>query len=286
MGNILNNGDSGIVNNSKFNIKDIQDLKKELGELKPHHFSEHPTDLLDEIMHTRVEVNQFYSPAEQSEFLNTFLHKIYENIVAEHLKDQWPETAFPLSLEECELREANLEKVEDWEGEIPMDLGEGIEVTSVYQGHTIYHFPENTVSMAVEMKSVSIEQCFVGSQDGELVFVAPGEKPELTSFLRMTWTCYLLSDQSIRVSLDSARGVLYEDELVVQTNDAHHFNYLNSAYESYSQNNSREMSLHVNKYKVRSEELEKEGKMMAYAGGELDGEVLALGDLMEKLELP
>ena len=288
MGNLINKDtkESEILSNSKFNVKDVQELKKTLGTVGRHFYANHPTDISDDFLHENIDEGLLYSSPENSELFNTFLGKIHENIMGEYMKDNWPENAFLEEVSGCNHKESLMRAIEDIENiTLPFTLEEGLTLSGLYRGYCIYEFPENTVLSAVNMKSVGINSCFVGSKNGKLVLVSPSQEPDTTPFIKMSMTCYVLSDQSCRISLDSVEGILYEEKEISLVNDGSHFQNLDRAFESYEANNSREMTLHLNKFRTWMTDVEKNGEVMSYVGGDVTGEILSLGDFMDRLQI-
>tara|TARA_B100000123_G_scaffold252394_1_gene212697 strand:- start:2988 stop:3830 length:843 start_codon:yes stop_codon:yes gene_type:complete len=271
---------SNLINKSELNISDIQDLKKILGTCTVHRYNNNLDALTDEI-HGGVDLGIFSLQGDDTSYINSFLVALKNNMVSNYLKENWPNNVF---LEECEgakFMEGKLIKKE-LEDKISFD---NLEINSFFEGECIYEMPSEKVKMALPMKDVSLEFCYVGMRGENFALFAPSEEPNTTPYLRIGVKCYILSDNSIKIYMDNMEGIVYGDITPVNSNDGKHFVHLDNSFKSYEKNNSREMVSHNNKFNKWKEECIKHGSLVCYTGGESEGELLSLKDIFERLKL-
>jgi len=288
MGNLFSGSNTtNLLSKSSLNIKDIQDLKTQLGNTSTHHYQNNPKEFGELFEGSQVDLSLFSVEEGKEDYLNTFLKSIRNNINGSYLKDKWAENAFLDEVEGAVFKEGRMGVEES--GDLPEfvqgKLIDEVTLKYFYRGYSIYQFPETTVFAALEQKETTIENCFLGSRDGELVLVAPSEEPETTRNFRLDISCYILSNDSLVLIIDGIMGVLYEDKLETRTNGASNFVHLDNAYQSYKDNDSRTMTSHITKFQEWRKTMETDGTLMSYAGGEIEGEVFSLGDFLDKLDL-
>ena len=82
---------------------------------------------------------------------------------------------------------------------------------------------------------VTLESCFVGSNDNQLVIIAPSEEPNLTSKIRFEWKVIQVGNEKIKLVLDDARGILFNEENSKITEEVaiNHFENLVNAHQSF-----------------------------------------------------
>tara|TARA_Y100000590_G_scaffold270055_1_gene303265 strand:- start:30 stop:1016 length:987 start_codon:yes stop_codon:yes gene_type:complete len=202
-----------------------------------------------------------------------------EKVMETQIKTQKAEGA-----EEGETKDTEDEVTEDGaEEEEKVEVERDIE--QVYQGYSVYQFPEDGLGMPLDMKTVGIESCFVGCQDERLVVMAPSEEPLLTRCIRFDWQVVQVGQDSIRLILQDARGVVFENGKSLDEVSENYFENLDKAYQSYQNSNTREMSLFGNKYLTWVKQIRDAGELQALAGGEIDGEMVSLGDFLDKMQI-
>ena len=278
MGNVTSN-QNNLITKSELNLVDVQELKKVLGTCSVHKYQNELEALTEEIS-GNIDLGIFSVQSENKDFINKFMLALKNNIVSSHLKENWPNDVFHNELEGAILKEGFLNK-KDITDEEEFD---GAKVESVFEGFCIYEMPETEVRMALPMRDVNIESCYVGLKDEKLTLFAPSEEPSTTQFLRINVKCYVLDNNVLNVQFDNVEGCVFGDIVPVMSNDAKHFEHLDNAFSSYENNNSREMSSHTNKFVLWMNDCQKEGKLVAYTGGETEGELLSLGDMFERLK--
>lgn len=162
-----------------------------------------------------------------------------------------------------------------------------LDITQVYRGYSVYEFPDNSLGMPLNNKKVGLESCFVGSLDNKLVVVAPSEEPKLTRQIRFDWHVVQVGEDQVKLVLEDARGVLVDAESgkVVEEVEDIHFDNLVKAHQSFEDSNSREMALHGRRYLSWVKKVQNEGEIRALAGGEIEGEIVSLGDFFDKMKL-
>ena len=299
MGN--SNSTPEIFSLDSWNLSHLPDLKKYLGMRSSHLYSSYPKSIPEDLVFSRVDLRLF--SCQDGIFLHNFLQNVYEHLQREYLKENWEDRAFPSNLENLKLLDHQLSVVvltEEQKDEIRNSLNLGsvkpveseenenstedsIKIT--YQGYCVYEFPENGLGMALDNKKVGIESCFVGSHQNRLVVMAPSEEPRLSTSVRFDWTVVQVEGGKIRLILDDARGVMYEGGKQLEDVEEDYFENLEKAFVSFEANNSREMSLHGNKFKSWAQEVKNNGELQAYAGGEVDGEIVRLTDFLDKMEV-
>ena len=159
------------------------------------------------------------------------------------------------------------------------------DIEQVYQGYSIYQFPEGGLGMPLELKTVGLESCFVGCMEDELVVMAPSEEPVLSRSIRFDWQVVQVGKDSIRLILNKARGVVFEDGKELEEVNENYFENIEKAHTAYEKNSSREMSLYSNKYLSWVKQVRDEGELQALAGGEIDGEMVSLVEFVDRMQL-
>lgn len=278
MGNIGSN-QNDLINKSELNLVDIQELKKVLGTCSVHRY-QNELDALPEEIVGNIDLGIFSVQSENKDYINNFLSGIRNYIISSHLKENWPNESFQNELEGAILKESKFVQKEITD-DIEFDDSK---VKSVYEGFCIYEMPETEVKMALPMREVNIESCYVGLKGDNLALFAPSEEPSTTQFLRIAVKCYVLENNNLQIHLENLEGTVFGDITPVLSNDGKHFVHLNNAFISYENNNSREMSSHTNKFVSWKTECQKEGKIVSYSGGEAQGELLSLGDIFDRLK--
>ena len=283
-----------VLSNDKFNIKNIQELKEIIGTVGQHHYKNNPSPLLREFENSNIDLTLFSTTDEHRDLFNTLLLGIRTNFMNEYMKENWSVNAFLDEVTDCHLKESLMKldldtelgnnEEDSSETREDVETGVGINTEYIYRGYCIYELPENTMIMALDMKEISWNACFLGQLDNRFVFLAPGEEPDTTRHVRMDWTCRILPNQTCELKLESVQGVLYREKVLTLVNGCD-FSSLDSAFQSCEKSNSREMSQHINKFKSWLEEAQKNDTVMAYTGGESEGDILALRDFLERLEL-
>ena len=288
MGNLFSGSNTtNLLSKSSLNIKDIQDLKTQLGNTSTHHYQNNPKELGELFEGSQVDLSLFSVEEGKEDYLNTFLKSIRNNINGSYLKDKWAENVFLDEVEGAVFKEGRMgvEESENIPEFVKGKLIEEVTLKHFYRGYNIYQLPETTVFSALEQKETNIENCFLGYRNGELVLVAPSEEPETTRNFRLDISCYILSNDTLVLIIDGIKGVLYEDKLETRTNGASNFVHLDNAYQSYKDNDSRTMASHITKFQKWMKTMETEGTLMSYVGGEIEGTVFSLGDFFDKLDL-
>lgn len=278
MGNITSN-QNDLINKSELNLVDVQELKKVLGTCSVHRYQNELEALTEEISGD-IDLGIFSVQSENKDFINKFMLGLKNNIVSSHLKENWPNDSFQNELEGAVLKDGFLNK-KDITDDTELD---GAKVESLFEGFCIYEMPESEVRMALPMRDVTIESCYVGLKDEKLTLFAPSEEPSTTQFLRIGVKCYVLENNVLNIHFENLEGCVFGDIIPVLSNDANQFVHLDNAYTSYENNNSREMSSHTNKFDSWKKECLDGNTLVAYTGGETEGELLSLGDMFERLK--
>lgn len=313
MGNSSSNSNSQILSETSWNLSQLPDLKKSLGSRSEHLYSSFPKTIPEEKVVSNIDLRNFSS--QDGNKLNDFLETVLQHIQGAFMKDNWTADAFPSQVENLNLlakelngvtlpeeelqvirQQFNLpEKVKETrqvesekdgetetvekEVEVERDIGR------VYQGYSIYQFPEGGLGMPLELKKVGLESCFVGSIEDELVVMAPSEEPVLSRSIRFDWQVVIVGKDSIRLILNNARGVVFEDGKELEEVNENYFENLEKAHTGYVKNSSREMSLYGNKYLSWVKQVRDEGELQALAGGEIDGEMVSLVEFVDRMQL-
>lgn len=161
-----------------------------------------------------------------------------------------------------------------------------VDIQQVYSGYSVYEFSDNSIGIPLENKVVGLESCFVGSQDKQLVILAPSEEPTLTSKIRLDWHIIQVGNERIKLVLEDARPVLVDEGgKVTDEAEDNHFENLVNAHQSFEDNNSRSMALYGRRYLAWVKKIQEDGQVRALAGGEIEGEIVSLGDFLEKMKL-
>lgn len=323
MGNSSSNNGGQIFSEDTWNLSQLPDLKEGLGARTSHLYSSFPKSIPQEKVVSNIDLRHF--SCSDGNKLNEFLEQVLQNIQAEFLKENWTQDAFPsenenLKLLDDELKAVTLNEEElqtireqfslpekvmetqnktqkaegteegetkDTEDEVAEEEKVEVErdIEQVYQGYSVYQFPEDGLGMPLDMKTVGIESCFVGCQDDRLVVMAPSEEPLLTRCIRFDWQVVQVGKDSIRLILQDARGVVFENGKALDEVSENYFENLDKAYQSYQNSNSREMSLFGNRYVTWVKQIRDTGELQALAGGEIDGEMVSLGDFLDKMQI-
>lgn len=298
---------SKVHSNNSLNIKDIHELTQNLGTLGPHQYATQLDNFKPEsniLVGEQVNIKLFNCSPDSSSLLNDICSSVGKHINQEFLKENWFEDAFPQILGDCLHRESKLTPVEDSK--------------SKFQGYVIYEMPENTVWGAVSQQEVSLEECFLGREGQDLNLVAPHIEPKTTRHIRFNWEVEVKTENttsqepeneteekklvegeedksdnsesqvnySCVIKIASIEPVEYETDLITRTNDSINFSPLKDAYQSFSEGNSRQMTLYTDKFKRYIEGIKKEGEnLMVRVGGDMDGDMLSLTDFISRMEL-
>lgn len=312
MGNFSSNPHK-IFSLDSWDLSHLPELKKNLGKRKKHIYSSNPKKIP---VHHNLDLRLFSCLDSESDFLHNFLEQINEHMRTEFVKENWIEKVFPLGnesdkftllhqdisalkLSDTELEKIrktlNLEKVDDNAQDEPkhedeednehQDKGDGSDINQVYRGYCIYEFADNLVGMALDMKKVGIESCFVGTLNNDLIILAPSEEPTLSSSIRFNWTLVQEGKDKIHLILDDAKGVLFEGGKEMLEVEDNYFEDLEGAFSAFESKNGRQMTHHVTKFKLLVNEIQNEGELQAYVGGEVDGEMVSFSDFLDKLKL-
>ena len=299
-------------------------LKKHLGTRTPHFYDSHPGEIPSNLIHSNMDLRLFSCQESDylNNFLkeindNLQIKFLKENWQNEAFLSSSASNNFNLlhqeitgvELSETEIDELykklNLDKPmlnkdsadnnstdnagEDTGGE---DGGVDNEtsnlvtgINQVYRGYSIYEFTDEKLGMALDIKKVGIESCFVGSIDDNLAILAPSEEPNLSRTIRFDWTLVQVGKDKIFLILENAKGIIYESGKEMLDVIENYFEHLENANISFESNNGREMSLHSNKFANWSSVIQNEGELQAYVGGEVDGEIVSLSDFLEKMKL-
>ena len=317
MGNSSSNNGKQILSEDTWNLSQLPELKESLCVRTPHIYSSFPKSIPEDKVVSNIDLRHFSSS--DGNKLNEFLEIVLQNIQGEFLKENWTQDAFPseneilnLKLLDNELRAVTLteeelqtireqfnlpEKVtvapkaegteegENGAAEDGETKEEERDIEQVYQGYTVYQFSEDGLGMPLDLKTVGIESCFVGCREDKLVVIAPSEEPLLTRCIRFDWQVVQVGKNSIRLMLQDAKGVVFENGKVLDEVSENYFENLDKAYQSYQNSNSREMSLFGNRYVTWVKQVRDTGELQALAGGEIDGEMVSLGDFMDKMQI-
>lgn len=316
MGNSSSNNCSQIFSEDNWNLSQLSDLKKGLGSRTSHLYSSYPKSIPEQKVVSNIDLRHF--SCSDGNKLNEFLEQVLQNIQGEFLKENWTQDAFPSEMENLKLLDNELkvvtltveelqtireqfslpekvmetQKAEGTEDEVADDGTEEEEqveverdIEQVYQGYSVYQFPEDGLGMPLDMKTVGIESCFVGCQDDRLVVMAPSEEPLLTRCIRFDWRVVQVGQDSIRLILQDARGVVFDNGKSLDEVSENYFENLDKAYQSYQNSNTREMSLFGNRYLTWVKQIRDAGELQALAGGEIDGEMVSLGDFLDKMQI-
>ena len=318
----MGNSNSSPINETlsldSWNLSHLPTLREYLGTRTPHIYTSYPKQIPEENVYSNLDLRHFSCP--DGELLNSFLEKIHAHLKMEFVKENWTENAFP-NLENFKLIDQELTGVTLTEEELdeirqmfnlPLQIEVQVEVegkkdseelsteneesktevktldiTQVYSGYSVYEFSDNSLAMPLNNKKVGLESCFVGSLENRLVIMAPSEEPTLTPKIRFDWHVVQVGEDRLKLVLEDARGVIYETESnkVVEEVEDNHFQNLVSAHQSFEANNSREMALHGRRYLGWVKKIQDEGEIQAIAGGEIEGEIVSLGDFLEKMKL-
>jgi magnesium-transporting ATPase (P-type) len=115
--------------------------------------------------------------------------------------------------------------------------------------------------------------------------MAPSEEPVLSRSIRFDWQVVQVGKDSIRLILNKARGVVFEDGKELEEVNENYFENLEKAHTAYEKNSSREMTLYSNKYLSWVKQVRDEGELQALAGGEIDGEMVSLVEFLDRMQL-
>ena len=81
MGNLFSGSNTtNLLSKSSLNIKDIQDLKTQLGNTSTHHYQNNPKELGELFEGSQVDISLFSVEEGKEDYLNTFLEGIRNNI--------------------------------------------------------------------------------------------------------------------------------------------------------------------------------------------------------------
>ena len=320
----MGNSNSSQINETlsldSWNLSHLPTLREYLGARTPHIYTSYPKQIPEENVYSNLDLRHFSCP--DGELLNSFLETIHTHLKIEFVKENWKENAFPNNLENFKLLDQELtgvtltkeeldkiremfnlplqievekdnEKISGEETEVEESQEESktevknIDITQVYSGYSVYEFPDNSLAMPLNNKRVGLESCFVGSLKNRLVLMAPSEEPTLTPKIRFDWLIVQVGEDRIKLVLENARGVIYEleNKKVVEEVDDNHFQNLVSAHQCFEGNNRREMALHGRRYLGWIKKIQEEGEIQAIAGGEIEGEIVSLGEFLEKMKL-
>ena len=301
---------SKILSEESWNLSKLPELKKSLGFRTAHLYSSFPKSIPEEKVFSNLDLRNFSCP--DGNKLSEFLEEILTHLQGEFVKENWSDNAFPSTLESISLLDGELntvnltdeelntirqqfklpqkvkvtKKVKD-ENDEEKEIEEEneLDVEQVYEGYSIYQFGEDGLGMPLEMKKVGIESCFVGSMDDKLVVMAPSEEPVLSRCIRFNWQVVQVGKDSLRLILNDARGVVFENGKELEEVSENYFENLDKAYQSFENNNSREMSLYGNRYLTWVNQVRENGELQALAGGEIDGDMISLAEFVDKMKL-
>jgi hypothetical protein len=313
MGNSSSHSSSQILSETSWNLSQLPDVKKSLGSRSEHIYSSFPKSIPQEKVVSNMDLRNF--SCQDGNKLNDFLESVLQHIQGAFVKDNWTEDAFPSHLENLTLLDKELLPVTLTEEELQVireqfklpekvtekrkvesekegktetveeDVEVDRDIEQVYQGYSIYEFPEGGLGMPLELKTVGLESCFVGCMEDELVVMAPSEEPVLSRSIRFDWQVVQVGKDSIRLILNKARGVVFEDGKELEEVNENYFENLEKAHTAYEKNSSREMTLYSNKYLSWVKQVRDEGELQALAGGEIDGEMVSLVEFLDRMQL-
>lgn len=311
MGNSNSSQIKDTLSLESWNLSHLPILRENLGNRSYHLYSSYPKKIPQENIYSNIDIRHFSCP--DGDILSSFLQKVQSHIQLEFVKENWIDNAYPSNQENFKLLEQELKGVNLTEEELveirqmfglPLEVNDlsiedtvqkvekdnkkkTLDITGVYRGYSIYEFPENSLSIPLENKMVSVDSCFVGSLDNKLVVMAPSEEPNLSHNIRFDWSVVQVGQDRIKLILEDARGFIFNEksEKIVGEVEENYFQNLISAHHSFESNKSREMALYGRRYLAWVKKTLDEGNIRALAGGEIEGEIVSLRDFFKKMNL-
>ena len=297
MGNIFSTSqDEDNKNVKSYNLTDINILKNTLGKIGINKLK---YDLLNGNFYFRdlENIKQNMNIISDNKDINVdelfmkILKNIENNLILSYSKDDWMNNPIEKEDEHFNLIKnsmINIDVNDDIKNIINKILNKNEDedksdekIRRVYRCNFVFEIKDNIIYNRPLYKNVDYENVYLG-YDGEH-FIKYGKYDETDKNNKLVLDILLYE-------LEEDRVVIYYENINFMNNDLNEkynyelFNYLELAISSMDNNNNREMSSYINKFKKVLKK-EKDNKIICRMGDIEEGETILFKDFLENLEL-
>ena len=294
MGNLFSNSqdeDNINENTHSYNLTDINSLKETLGKIE---YNKLNYDLLNENFYFKdlenikknINIISDNNDINIEELFMKILKSIESNLILNYLKEDWLNNPIDKEGDNFTLIDnsiVNIDINDDIKNIINgiLNKNDEINIRRVYRCNFVFEIKDNIIYNRPLYKNVDYKNVYLGYDGEQFVKYGKYDNVDKNNKLVLDILVFELDEDKVVIYYEDVNFL--NDELK-ETYDSGLFNYLELAIASMDNNNNREMSSYINKFK-KILKIEMTDNIYCKMGDIEEGKTILLKDFLENLEL-
>jgi hypothetical protein len=294
MGNLFSNSqdeDNINENTHSYNLTDINSLKETLGKIE---YNKLNYDLLNENFYFKdlenikknINIISDNNDINIEELFMKILKSIESNLILNYLKEDWLNNPIDKEGDNFTLIDnsiVNIDINDDIKNIINgiLNKNDEINIRRVYRCNFVFEIKDNIIYNRPLYKNVDYKNVYLGYDGEQFVKYGKYDNVDKNNKLVLDILVFELDEDKVVIYYEDVNFL--NDELK-ETYDSGLFNYLELAITSMDNNNNREMSSYINKFK-KILKIEMTDNIYCKMGDIEEGKTILLKDFLENLEL-
>lgn len=294
MGNLFSNSqdeDNINENTHSYNLTDINSLKETLGKIE---YNKLNYDLLNENFYFKdlenikknINIISDNNDINIEELFMKILKSIESNLILNYLKEDWLNNPIDKEGDNFTLIDNSIVNIainDDIKNIINgiLNKNDEINIRRVYRCNFVFEIKDNIIYNRPLYKNVDYKNVYLGYDGEQFVKYGKYDNVDKNNKLVLDILVFELDEDKVVIYYEDVNFL--NDELK-ETYDSGLFNYLELAIASMDNNNNREMSSYINKFK-KILKIEMTDNIYCKMGDIEEGKTILLKDFLENLEL-